>query len=139
MSDKLKCIMLVDDNPDDNFFHQRIINKFDSADEIILMESAKDALSYLTSELAKNEPCPDLIFLDINMPGMSGWEFLDEYEKLSHALRKPVIVVMLTSSDNSEDEAKARSRDIVSDFKTKPLTGLMLEAIFDKYFSSPNV
>jgi CheY-like chemotaxis protein len=68
------------------------------------------------------------------MPGMNGWEFLDKYEKLKLPLQKSVIIVMLSTSDNTEDEAKAMSFDVVSDFRTKPLTSLMLEDIFNKHF-----
>jgi CheY-like chemotaxis protein len=131
---KLKSIMLVDDNPDDNFFHQRVINKCNWAEEIILMESARDALSYLESRADNGESCPDLIFLDINMPVMNGWDFLHEYKELNLPSQKSVIVVMLTTSDNSDDKTRAMSLKIVSDFKTKPLTPLMLEDILEKYF-----
>jgi CheY-like chemotaxis protein len=137
MNKQLKCIMLVDDNSDDNFFHERIISKNNSVEKIISMENAVDALSYITTKLDQHESCPDLIFLDINMPGMNGWDFLDEYKKLKLPLQKSVIIVMLTTSDNIEDQAKALALNVVSDFRTKPLTTLMLEDIIDKYFPPP--
>jgi len=129
MIKKLNCIMLIDDNPDDNFFHERVIRKCDAAENIIVMQAATVALEYLQS---KPDMCPDLIFLDINMPGMNGWEFLEEYNKLDKSLQSRVIVIMLTTSENPDDQIKAVN--IVTDFKTKPLTKEMLEEIITTHF-----
>ena len=126
---KLNCIMLIDDNPDDNFFHERVIKKCDAAENVIIMQSASVALEYLKSNPAMS---PDLIFLDINMPGMNGWEFLEEYNMLDKSLNYQVIVIMLTTSENPDDQIKAVN--ITTDFKSKPLTKLMLEEIIEKHF-----
>src|SRR5688572_14604805 len=79
MNKELKSIMLIDDNPDDNFIHERAIKKINSESVVITKLSGADALSYLKS---RETPCSDLIFLDINMPEMNGWEFLERYRKL---------------------------------------------------------
>ncbi|HTJ50186.1 MAG TPA: response regulator [Cyclobacteriaceae bacterium] len=129
MIKKLNCIMLIDDNPDDNFFHERVIKKCDAAENVIIMQSASVALEYLKSKPAIS---PDLIFLDINMPGMNGWEFLNEYNMLDKSLQHQVIIIMLTTSENPDDQIKAVN--ITTDFKTKPLTKVMLEEIITKYF-----
>ncbi|MDP2388157.1 MAG: response regulator [Bacteroidota bacterium] len=134
MKKQLGCIMLVDDNPDDNFFHERVIRKNQVANCIISKESAKEALAYLKSETKNDAEQIDIIFLDINMPGMNGWEFLDEYNKLDRALQSEVVIVMLTTSDNPDDRLKATKWNFVSDFKTKPLTKQMLDDILERYF-----
>jgi CheY-like chemotaxis protein len=72
---------------------------------------------------------PDLIFLDINMPGMNGWEFLDEYNKIMDPTKNSLVVTMLTTSDNPDDKARAKDWKFVSDFITKPLTKEMMEKI----------
>ena len=82
------------------------------------------------------EPLPDVIFLDINMPRMNGWEFLEEYNKLEKDLQVKVVVVMLTTSEDPSDKAKALKIGATTTFKTKPLTDEMLDGIIAKYFAS---
>jgi CheY-like chemotaxis protein len=132
MIKKLKCIMLIDDNPDDNFYHERVIKRSNAADIVISKESGMAALEYLQTKNEHAHAHPDLIFLDINMPGMNGWEFLKAYEKLDEDLQSQAIVVMLTTSENPDDKMKAMT--VVPDFKTKPLTAEMLEEIINKHF-----
>jgi CheY-like chemotaxis protein len=134
MIKKVNCIMLVDDNSADNYYHERVITKNNAANYVVIKESGLEALEYLESTRAPENPLPDLIFLDINMPGMNGWEFLEEFKKLDKALQSKLIVIMLTTSVNPEDEALAKTYDILADFKTKPLTKEMLEDILTKYY-----
>jgi CheY-like chemotaxis protein len=116
--------MLIDDNKIDNFFHERVIRKSDVAKHIIIKESGREALDYLASETPL---LPDLIFLDINMPGMNGWEFIQHYKMLDEELQNSMIVVMLSTSDNPDDKSMALTQGIIIDFKTKPLTIEMLD------------
>jgi CheY-like chemotaxis protein len=125
--------MLVDDNPDDNFFHERVIRKHGFAEHVIAKQTGKEALEYLKAKDQHTGCHPDLIFLDINMPGMNGWEFLTEYKKLDSYFQGKIIVVMLTSSDNPEDVIKAKEYGVAFGFKTKPLTKEMLDEIMEKY------
>ena len=126
--------MLVDDNPDDNFFHERVIRKSDAANIVIAKQTGMEALDYLKSKKDHNDTHPDLIFLDINMPRMNGWEFLEEYNKLDKQFQSHAIVVMLTTSNNPDDRGKAELLNEVSELKTKPLTREMLTEIQGKYF-----
>ncbi len=127
------CIMLIDDDKNDNFFHEREIKKANFESNIIVEESGTEALDYLNSMIKKNNLKPILIFLDINMPGMNGWEFLDEYSRLDTDIRSGIVVVMLTTSDSPETKAKAMSWDSVSGFVTKPLTRDTMESLYNKY------
>jgi response regulator of citrate/malate metabolism len=124
--------MLIDDNPDDNFFHERVIRKSQSAERIITKGSAAEALEFLKINRDKDNR-PDLIFLDINMPGMNGWEFLEEYNRLDKELQGRMVVIMLTTSVNPDDIEKAKKFDVVSGYKIKPLTQEMLEEVLNTY------
>lgn len=126
--------MLIDDNADDNFYHERVIKKSDAAEVVISKQSAKEALQYLKSKQNNGAAHPELIFLDINMPGMNGWEFLEEYNTLEKQLQSKAVVVMLTTSENPDDVTKSVELNIASTFKTKPLTKEMLEEIIQQFF-----
>jgi CheY-like chemotaxis protein len=126
---KLDFILLIDDNSDDNFYHERIIRKNNGAEKVLAMTDAAEALSFLQSRTTQ-DPGPNLIFLDINMPGMNGIEFLNEYKNLE----KRAVVVMLTTSENPDDKRKASATGAISDFKTKPLSKEILEDIISRYF-----
>ncbi|UZR99466.1 response regulator [Chondrinema litorale] len=131
---KVNCIMLVDDNPDDNFFHERIIKKSGAAEIVITKETGYDALEYLKLQRYQKLAHPQLIFLDINMPGMNGWEFIEEYNKLEKDQQGEHVIVMLTTSKNPDDKVFANKNINVTDFKSKPLTKEILEEVIDRFF-----
>jgi CheY-like chemotaxis protein len=126
--------MLVDDNKDDNFFHEREIKKSDLANIVITKNTGMEGLMYLKLQKENKDPHPDLIFLDINMPGMNGWEFLQEYNGLDKELQSKAIIIMLTTSENPVDEERAKQWNFVSDYVTKPLTKQLMKDISRKYF-----
>lgn len=134
MRTKLNCIMLIDDNPDDNFFHEREIKKSNSEILVIKKLSATAALEYLKANKDKDFMLPDLILLDINMPGMNGWEFLKDYNLLAKELQSKVVIIMLTTSESSDDMKNAKSENYVSDFITKPMTKDIMNDIIAKHF-----
>jgi CheY-like chemotaxis protein len=125
--------MLVDDNPHDNFFHEREIRKTNPESIVIVKNSGREALDYLCSKEKETVVKPDLIFLDINMPGMNGWEFLKEYSLLDEDTKNGAIIIMLTTSSNADDRAKAKTYDLVFDYITKPLTKGIMEDITSRY------
>jgi CheY-like chemotaxis protein len=125
--------MLIDDNEDDNFFHSRVIRKNGLADNVLVMPSAREALEYLKLKDPKRIK-PDLILLDINMPGMNGWEFLDAYQGLEKDERSDMIIVMLTTSENPDDRRKSLAFNFVCNFQTKPLTKEKLQEVITENF-----
>src|SRR5688500_20068236 len=83
MKQKLNCILLIDDDELTNFLNRMVIEEVDCASRVEIMQSARDALKYLTNTTPEgNYPRPDLVFLDINMPAMDGWEFIEKYNQL---------------------------------------------------------
>lgn len=138
MNSKLNCVLVIDDDEPTNYFNQLLLEKSGCAAHIKVAQSGQEALDYLThsQEFTGEErfPCPDLILLDINMPAMDGWEFLEKYKKMEKEHKGRIIVVMLTTSLLVEDIAKARSTPEISGFEHKPLTVENLNRILDKYF-----
>lgn len=139
MNSKLKCILVIDDDEPTNYFNQLMLQKLDCAGHIQVAQSGQEALEYLTHSQQfdcgeKRFPCPDLILLDINMPAMDGWEFLERYKKMNSEHKGKVIVVMLTTSMLQEDMQKARETPEISGYEHKPLTADNLNRILDKYF-----
>jgi len=122
----INCIMLIDDNKVDNFFHERVIRKNNLAEIIITKASAIEALAYL--QQGNEVVQPNVIFLDINMPGMTGWEFLEEFKKLAIDIQKILIVLMIVSEDPT-NEALELTKGIPAAFKCKPVTKEMLEGL----------
>ena len=121
MKPKVDCILLVDDDEDCNFFHERLIKKMECADRVEASLTGNDALDFLKSSVNGQHPRPNLILLDINMPGMDGWGFLEEYNKLSEDQKAQIVVVMLTTSLNPDDRKKAESDPSVGAFANKYL------------------
>ena len=141
MKQKLNCVLVIDDDEPTNFFTQMIIEESGCTDHIKVMQSGQEALDYLAKSKqagsdASSYPSPDLILLDINMPAMDGWEFLDEYKKLNVETR--IIVVMLTTSLFPEDKLRAEKIPEISGFENKPLTEEKLAAVLEKYFTNVN-
>ncbi|MCW3125017.1 MAG: chemotaxis protein CheY [Bacteroidetes bacterium] len=123
--------MLIDDDEDDNFYHEREILRNNADNTVLIKDSGRKALDYISSD---EKPHSDLIFLDVNMPKMNGWEFLQEYNLLDKDVQSHAIIIMLSTSDYSADIAKSKTWDFVSDFITKPLTHQKMKEIREKYF-----
>ena len=133
-SAQFKKVMVIDDNQIDRYIIETVIKKAGFAEEVISRESARSALKYLEEYANNHEALPQVIFLDINMPAMDGWEFLTQYKMLTKKATKTIVIVMLTTSLNPDDEMKSKEIKEVYGYRNKPLTRLMLEEIAIKYF-----
>jgi len=134
MSIKLNCILLIDDDESVNFINQMVIEKLGCAEKVITCLNGMSAIEYLKSYEDGKHPQPDLMFLDINMPAMDGWEFLDAYQQLDKHQQSGVVIVMLTTSLDPEDKERAGRIPVINDFENKPLTIEKLQEILNRFF-----
>ncbi len=131
MKKKLNFILLVDDDVEDNYFHKIVINEMNITERIEVALNGVEALNFLKKE---NQTHPDLIFLDINMPKMNGWEFLQAYKEFKADQKAEVVVVMLSTSINPSDKERAEQFPDIIGFNSKPLTEEIISEILERYF-----
>jgi CheY-like chemotaxis protein len=119
-----KTCLLIDDNYIDNFVTRKIIEGSNFAESIVVVRSATEAINSLRDGLVK----PDVIFLDVRMPLMSGFEFLDEYDKIGID-KENIKIFMLSSSLDPLDLRKSTDNKYITQFIHKPLTQKALEEL----------
>ncbi|QCR22838.1 two-component system response regulator [Pontibacter sp. SGAir0037] len=130
----LKKVILIDDDQVNNFVCESIIRNEKFAEEVISFQMAEDALSFLKDATKDGAVSfPDLIFLDINMPGMDGWSFIDEYRKLPVEATKNCCLFMLSSAVDRKDIVSAKNHEEVRDFFSKPLSPEILNFIKEEF------
>src|SRR5680860_202055 len=119
-------VLLIEDNEIDNYITKHVITKSKKAQKINVQNSAIDALEFL--ETLKNNPeeFPDIIFLDIQMPEMDGFGFLEAFKKYPEGIHAQCKVIMLTSSNDPKDINRSLQYPFVKKFLTKPLLFSML-------------
>ncbi|HEY9258501.1 response regulator [Chitinophaga sp.] len=118
----INTIFIVDDDP----IHQQIakimIERQAITSNIRVFSDAQDVLDYLRENAGDTNALPDLILLDLNMPVMDGWEFLEEYASFCKQLPKSIRIFVLTSSIDEKDRERVSAYDFVTGYLTKPLS-----------------
>lgn len=126
---KFERVMLIDDNPTDLYISSRIISKNNFGKEVLEYSSGQAALIYLQHNQKNAALLPEVIFIDIYMPLMSGFQFLEEFNKLSSALKKQCQVFIISSTIDDLDIVRARTDQNVAFFQVKPITKEFLNRI----------
>lgn len=122
-------LWLIDDDGLSNFIHGIIIDNHYFAKSIKAFTTVQEALDSLKSAVRGEVGFPDVIFLDLEMPGLNGWDFLDTFSKLEEPVKQRCRLYMLSSSINEADALKAKEYREVCDFIVKPLTMEELQKI----------
>lgn len=119
--EKLKFFVMIDDDPVTNVFHEIILKEADICENYRFYESPIEALNFFKDEVKSGRVIiPSILFLDVNMPEISGWEFLDEL--LNIKINDIPVVIMLTTSLSANDRERSEKYGVIRDFCNKPLT-----------------
>ena len=131
---QINHVLLIDDDPIFNIISKSLVKRSEFSPEVSTCSDANGALEELRTRVRVNyEEFPDVIFLDLDMPKMDGWAFLEEFQKFPEWSVKKCRVFILSSSIRLHDVEKSRSYEAVHDFISKPLTIDKLETIWSPY------
>lgn len=122
-------VMIIDDNEIDIFIASSVILKHSLAEKIIKYTYAKDALDYLLKNQCDTKELPEVILLDINMPLLTGFEFMDIYEKLDASIKNHCKVYIVSSTIDNDDIKRAENNKNIVAFQVKPVTNKFLDSI----------
>lgn len=123
-----KQFLLIDDDPSNNFLCRLVIEKTFKDARVITFTRPAESVKYL-QEVFFNDPVPTVVFLDINMPVLSGWEVLEIIEKLEEYIKKDLTIFLLSSSLNPADREKANNTPLVVGYVEKPLSKEKLKEV----------
>ena len=126
-SSLIKKTVLIDDSDIDLFIQRRFLEVYHFTDELVSFRSAEEALDWLKRQ--EVEEIPDIIFLDLNMPEIDGFLFLDSFKSMPDSVREKAKIVVLTSSNSSKDRDQAFTHVNVVQFITKPLKQTDIEEL----------
>ncbi|MFL5728960.1 MAG: response regulator [Cytophagaceae bacterium] len=134
---KLGMILLVDDDPINNFINERLLKKCGIAEKVQVTHNGQEALDIIQQQLNSDKAsCPEFIILDNHMPVMDGIKFLEHFNRLNIINRDEVIILALLASSSEADVQKFRSLG-VDEISYKPLSEDMLEEICLRYWALP--
>ena len=131
----ISCILLVDDDATTNFLNQRLLKRLAITDTVLVAGNGQDALDLLHQhcEQPASSTCPTLILLDMKMPLMNGFEFLQVFAQRPERKKPAVVIIMLTTSLNPDDVAQMQNLPIAG-YLTKPLTTEKIKQIIEEHF-----
>jgi CheY-like chemotaxis protein len=132
MDNKPQIIALVDDDKVFQLTASRTIKAANLTDRILQFENGEEALAFLKLHAGDSDSLPDVIFLDINMPFVDGWMFLDDYAHLKENLTKQIRIYMVSSSIDPRDIDRAKRNVNVREYVIKPVSREKFEELLSK-------
>ncbi|HEY1008025.1 MAG TPA: response regulator [Sphingobacteriaceae bacterium] len=126
---KHNSVLLIDDSYIDNLINRKILENNKFAENIVVIDSPQEAINYLRNKQTAGEEFPEVIFLDLRMPGMSGFELLQELHSIIGHKAGSIKIFVLSSSLDPSDLKRAQENSLVTRFIGKPLTNKILEEI----------
>lgn len=128
-----KNICLIDDDEVYQFLCKKTIEKSQLVKNIMIFSNGKDAIDFFLENATNITNLPDVIFLDIDMPLMDGWQFLEEYIPLKLDIKKEIIIYIVTSSSHPSDVSHAKEISDVTGYLIKPITTESFNAIMNVF------
>jgi len=119
--EKKTVICVIDDDKMYQFVVRKTLDLVEKPKKLMIFSDGEEALDYLSQNLSTEENLPDIIFLDINMPIMDGWDFLDEYIKLKGKPEKKITIYMVSSSVDPVDVERAKKMSEITGYIVKPI------------------
>lgn len=129
---KIDIAFIVDDDQIYVFGLKKLLAINNLCKNILVFENGEKALNYITPIISNGNELPDIILLDLNMPVMDGWEFLDEFTKIKPKLNKKIEIYMVSSSINPADMEKAKQYEELTDYLIKPISIDELNKVFNE-------
>lgn len=129
MTKKINCIALVDDDEVTNFLNQRLVKNSGYFNHVLTFSNGKEILDYMSGS---NVIEPNIILLDINMPVMNGFDFLERHKELPKNSRADLVIAMLTTSLLEKDRVRAESLEI-TEYVEKPLSVDKLKQLVERH------
>ncbi|PTX45163.1 response regulator receiver domain-containing protein [Christiangramia gaetbulicola] len=135
MGQKVELACIIDDDKIYVNLVKKIIEIKKLSENLLIYKNGKEALDYfkeIMQNVTDEDKLPDIIFLDLNMPVMDGWEFLNEFIKIKNNLNKKITLYVVSSSIDPRDLERAKSFNLVTDYLIKPIELKKFEKIFDR-------
>ncbi len=129
----MKRICIIDDDKIYQTIVLKHLERMAENCEFLSMEDGEDAITQIRHMIKENKPLPDLILLDINMPIMDGWDFLNEFRTIKNTLGKKINIIIVTSSVDDRDMTKAQEYSEVSGYIVKPIVSSDLRKVIDRF------
>ncbi len=130
---KLRSILLIDDDEATNNLNKYLFSSMNLCDKIDIVGNGKEGMDFINR--CTEEEIPELVLLDVNMPLMNGFEFLEEYANIKKTKTNKITLLMLTTSQNSTDVEQSRAYKMLSGYIGKPLLKSKINNIWEIYFS----
>ncbi|HEA23554.1 MAG TPA: response regulator [Pricia antarctica] len=128
---KIEKLCIIDDDPIFIYGTKRLMAEVGFYESVVIYQNGQDAIDGLTAITANGEKFPSVIFLDLDMPIMNGWEFLEEFEKISNSNVEKVVIYIVSSSVDPRDLERIKNYKIVNNYILKPFSKEDLDSILE--------
>ncbi|WP_378187133.1 response regulator [Aquimarina sp. W85] len=133
MKNKRLSLCLVDDDIIHQFIIKKLVQQLHQQERLLIFSNGEEAINFIKSVANGVVQLPDLILLDLNMPIMDGWQFMDEFNNIAPKLKKEIKIYVLSSSDNPDDIERAKEYERISDYLIKPINEHQLKELLETF------